>query len=236
MYGCNSGAWTQASDPTESGGCVTVRVDSSTHPSLANLTGTPFAVGAVAPGTLSGGVTVHGGGGVGLAPVVIGIQPAVGPAADIARLARRGVVTGFPDGTFRPEAAVTRAQFVKLLVLTLEDLPRGAGVAGSEPGWAATPFTEVAPGDWFAPCLHGGGGRGLRRRLSGRRLPAPRDHDPGAGGQGAGDGAAKGQAVAGRHPGSRPNRKARADRRRAGSAACARPGNVSHKRRELAYT
>ncbi len=37
--------------------------------------------------------------------------------ADIARLADLGVMSGFPDGTFRPEARVTRQQMAKILVL-----------------------------------------------------------------------------------------------------------------------
>ena len=56
-------------------------------------------------------------------------------------LAAKGIVSGFPDGTFQPNAPVTRAQFVKMLVLTL----------GLKPGNGATAFTDVTPTDWFAP-------------------------------------------------------------------------------------
>ena len=40
-----------------------------------------------------------------------------------------------------PDAAVTRAEFVKVLVLTL----------GLTPSGGATAFTDVGSGDWFAP-------------------------------------------------------------------------------------
>ena len=59
----------------------------------------------------------------------------------ILTLACKGIVAGFPDGTFRPDASVTRAQFVTMLVRTL-GLKLGAG---------NTPFTDVAPTAWYAP-------------------------------------------------------------------------------------
>ncbi len=60
----------------------------------------------------------------------------------IQALVARGIVNGFPDGTFQPDAAVSRAQFVKMLVLAL-GLKTGGGLQ--------TPFADVAAGDWFAP-------------------------------------------------------------------------------------
>lgn len=49
--------------------------------------------------------------------------------SDIETLVRAGVVAGYPDGTFRPDDPVTRAEFVKLLVkaLRLEPSAPGAG-------------------------------------------------------------------------------------------------------------
>ena len=61
--------------------------------------------------------------------------------SDIATLVGASIAGGFPDGTFRPDAPLTRAQFVKLLALTL-------GLTG---GSGATGFTDVATGAWFAP-------------------------------------------------------------------------------------
>jgi hypothetical protein len=59
----------------------------------------------------------------------------------IEALAAKGIISGFPDGTFRPGAPVTRAQFVKMLDLTL----------GLEPSAAPTPFTDVTASAWYAP-------------------------------------------------------------------------------------
>ena len=61
----------------------------------------------------------------------------------ILTLACKGIIAGFPDGTFRPDASVTRAQFVTMLVRTL-GLKLGAG---------NTPFTDVAPTAWYAPSV-----------------------------------------------------------------------------------
>ena len=52
------------------------------------------------------------------------------------------IATGYPDGTFRPDATVTRAQFVKMLDLVL-NLQAG--------GSSATSFTDVPAGAWYAP-------------------------------------------------------------------------------------
>jgi hypothetical protein len=60
---------------------------------------------------------------------------------DILTLACKGIIAGFPDGTFQPDASVTRAQFVTMLVRTL----------GLKLGTGNTPFTDVAPTAWYAP-------------------------------------------------------------------------------------
>lgn len=56
-------------------------------------------------------------------------------AAAIYALAGRGAVTGYEDGTYRPNELVKRQQFAKMIVLTL-----GLAVTGSE----VCPFTDVA--------------------------------------------------------------------------------------------
>jgi uncharacterized protein YkwD len=56
-------------------------------------------------------------------------------------LAARGIVGGFPDGTFRPDAGVTRAQFAKMLVLTLGLAPQtgtASNFTDAKGHWAAT--------------------------------------------------------------------------------------------------
>ena len=59
----------------------------------------------------------------------------------IAELAAKGIAAGFPDGTFRPNAPATRAQFVKMLDLALE----------LRPGSGRTSFVDVDPAAWYAP-------------------------------------------------------------------------------------
>jgi len=61
----------------------------------------------------------------------------------ITDMACRSIVTGFPDGTFRPGGAVTRAQFMKMLVLAL-------GLTASS---SPLPFTDVPASSWEAPYI-----------------------------------------------------------------------------------
>src|SRR5690606_17284314 len=53
-----------------------------------------------------------------------------------------GIILGYPDGTFRPDNCVTRAEFVAMLART-------AGADLSIPG--SSNFSDVHPGDWYAP-------------------------------------------------------------------------------------
>ncbi len=52
-----------------------------------------------------------------------------------------GIVNGYPNGTFQPNADVTRAAFVKMLDLTI----------GLQPVNGTTPFTDVPATAWYAP-------------------------------------------------------------------------------------
>jgi hypothetical protein len=63
--------------------------------------------------------------------VVAGVTPY---STAIAQLAAHGVITGFTDGTFRPNGLVTRQQFAKMIVLALQIPVTGAEVC---------PFTDV---------------------------------------------------------------------------------------------
>lgn len=60
----------------------------------------------------------------------------------VTALVARGQVRGFPDGTFRPEAPVTRAEFTKLLVLATGT---GAGLPPAQPSFSR--FRDVR-GHW----------------------------------------------------------------------------------------
>lgn len=61
-------------------------------------------------------------------------------AQAIDTLVTKGIVDGFPNGTFEPNAPVTRAEFVKMLLLTV----------GGKPGTGVTSFTDVPVSAWYA--------------------------------------------------------------------------------------
>ena len=62
--------------------------------------------------------------------------------AAVSALVELGVVEGYPDGTYRPDAIVTRAQMAKLLVVAA-GLEPAANVAKG-----ATNFSDVAANHW----------------------------------------------------------------------------------------
>ena len=57
-------------------------------------------------------------------------------------LADRGVIVGYPDGSFRPNRQVNRAEAVKILL-------GAANIAAPRPG--ATPFVDTPQAEWFTP-------------------------------------------------------------------------------------
>ena len=69
----------------------------------------------------------------------------------IDQLVAAGAITGYPGGTFRPEGAVTRAEFVKLLDLAV----------GLAPAPDAVAFADVPPGAWFRPWVAAGLAAGI---------------------------------------------------------------------------
>lgn len=84
-----------------------------------------------------------------MAPAVAGTPPYFWDvpsshwAADaIARLWSSGVVKGGPDQGFRPDDPVTRAEFVKMLLLS-DGIAAGSECAGT--------FTDVPCAHWAAP-------------------------------------------------------------------------------------
>ncbi len=60
-------------------------------------------------------------------------------AAQIQSLLDKKIVSGYPDGSFKPDQPVTRAEFAAMLVNSL----------GLTPGANQVSFTDVSPGDWF---------------------------------------------------------------------------------------
>jgi len=66
-------------------------------------------------------------------------------ATSINELAKCGVVNGFPDGTFLPGQAVTRAQFVKMLSLALQwpTAEKAPAFKDNIPAWASSAVAEA---------------------------------------------------------------------------------------------
>ena len=83
-------------------------------------------------------------------------------------LAARGIITGGDDGLFRPDGAMTRAEFATIVVRALG---LAAGPLGGE-----TAFSDVAPEAWYAPYVDVAYQMCIRDRGRGsrRRRPAPR--------------------------------------------------------------
>ncbi|MDK2880889.1 MAG: hypothetical protein PWQ99_664 [Clostridia bacterium] len=68
----------------------------------------------------------------------------------VKELLKRGVVSGYPDGTFRPDRMVTRGEFVVMLANALD---------WTAPS-VALPFKDEIP-DWVRPCLQAAYGKGV---------------------------------------------------------------------------
>ncbi len=64
----------------------------------------------------------------------------------INRLSGLGDLTGYPDGAFRPDGAITRAEFVSILAKVMK-LPASDNTALG--------FVDVSPGDWYGGSVNG---------------------------------------------------------------------------------
>lgn len=64
----------------------------------------------------------------------------------ILELYHLGVVQGYPDGTMRPNAPINRAEFLKVLFETMQ--------YNIDKTSFSPRYTDVQPGDWFAPYVH----------------------------------------------------------------------------------
>ncbi|MGI5892888.1 MAG: S-layer homology domain-containing protein, partial [Bacillota bacterium] len=62
---------------------------------------------------------------------------------DILKLVSLGIIDGYPDGTFKPENTVTRAEFAKLIISTM-----GLGEAAKLMAGVPTPFSDVPATHW----------------------------------------------------------------------------------------
>lgn len=79
---------------------------------------------------------------------------------EITILHASGIISGYPDGSFRPDAAVTRAEVVKMLVEALRFGGEVRRVSGSP---LPALFSDVSGSDWFLPYLVVAFERGLIR-------------------------------------------------------------------------
>lgn len=64
----------------------------------------------------------------------------------VKKMVALGIISGYPDGTFRPDASVTKAEFCKILVLALKLQPREGPMvnfADDIPAWAR-PYIQTA--------------------------------------------------------------------------------------------
>lgn len=105
--------------------------------------------GSGGSGGSGGGGSISGGSGIAVNPPAETQRPDADVFGDVPEthwahayirdLKERGVVSGDENGNFQPERSVTREEFTKILLGTLEIAPEGA--AG---------FLDVQPGDWFA--------------------------------------------------------------------------------------
>ncbi len=82
-------------------------------------------------------------------------------AEEIGVLAARGVISGYPDGSFRPEKPLTRAELAALLA-------RFLGLKATAPGDA---FGDVPPGAWYAGAVAAVREEGLMSGAGGKFRP-----------------------------------------------------------------
>lgn len=73
--------------------------------------------------------------------------PSNHPNADaIAYVQAQGIVSGYPDGTFRPDAKINRAEFVKIIVLSrYADMEALTTIMDSD----VIRFPDIQPGSWY---------------------------------------------------------------------------------------
>lgn len=71
-------------------------------------------------------------------------------AADITRAASLGVISGFPDGTFKPSAPLTREQAVSVMIETAGKILPTSLIAERSQVVTSPPFPDVAANRWSA--------------------------------------------------------------------------------------
>ncbi len=83
--------------------------------------------------------------------------PPAGPARDaVAKVNQAGLMNGFPNGSFRPQDKVTRAQAVVILLSATDKLPSSPAATAalrSERVGAPMPFSDVPARHWAHPFI-----------------------------------------------------------------------------------
>jgi uncharacterized protein YjdB len=74
-------------------------------------------------------------------------------AAAIALAVNRGMVTGYPDGSFRPDGAITRAEFAVMLTSAMKTEGKPAAASFTDQadigGWAASAIASASAAGWI---------------------------------------------------------------------------------------
>ncbi len=69
-------------------------------------------------------------------------------AEAISYLKTEGIVSGYSDGTYRPDQQINRAEFAKILEESIPDAPNGVGICPLDPKNYKN-FPDVRGDDWF---------------------------------------------------------------------------------------
>jgi hypothetical protein len=70
------------------------------------------------------------------------VNPSYWAASFIKELSAKKLIEGYPDGKFRPDRVVTRAEFAKMMTLA-------AGLKAEKV--EHSPYSDVQPSDWDSP-------------------------------------------------------------------------------------
>jgi hypothetical protein len=96
------------------------------------------------------------------------VQPSRTDAAAIAHVFSRGIVSGYPDGTFHPDARINRAEFAKIAVLMFwNGEQRFADMCDS------VQFDDVPRGPWFFHYICSAKDQGIVEGYGGGRIFGP---------------------------------------------------------------
>jgi len=134
----------------------------------ANDNGPQYIGGGNGGSTGSGSGGGFGGGGSTVANTPVPVVPSYfndmsghWGATAVNTLVSKGVIGGYPDGTFKPENNVTRAEYAKMLCSAL-NIPVS--------GYSAV-YSDVKSGDWFAPYVIALSNKGIITGFDGKFNP-----------------------------------------------------------------